>query len=114
VFIRKPFIQKKLRENGFGGSFMQSKEYAYRNTYGRLSICDGPWAHFMKLSPPPHPHQKKNFQKGEAKKKLMTFINNCNQFSEYFDMLSETTGCMISSFCCSVNEILLFWECYAA
>jgi len=57
---------------------------------------------------------QKNFQKGEAKKKLMTLVNNCNQFSEYADMLSDTAGCMISSLCCSVNKISLSWECYTA
>jgi hypothetical protein len=77
-----------------------------------MSICDRPWAHFMKILHPP-PTQK-NFQKGKAMKKLMTLVNNCNQFSEYADMLSNITGCMISSFCCSVNKISLFWECYAA
>jgi hypothetical protein len=59
------------------------------------------------------PTKKKNFQKGEVKKKLMTSVNNCNQFSEYADMMSDTTGCVISSFCCSVNKISLFCGCYA-
>jgi len=39
---------------------------------------------------PPHP--KKTSKRGEAKKKLMMFVNNCNEFSEYADMLSDTTG----------------------
>jgi hypothetical protein len=61
---RKPFIQKKLKDSAFGDPFMESKveEYAQRNTYGRLPICD------FYENPPLPPPKKKTSKKVKPRK----------------------------------------------